>query len=284
MFQADSGGVFNYDEISAYLNARYVGPTESCWRIYGFRMHDHSHSIVRLPVLLPNHQQVYFVEGEEKAALATARRTPSMLQEYFSLNNKNEAEAREVLYKDITSEYRWNRGWNVRRQTTQTFGRLHFVDPKNIELLYLRALMLHVTDAKSFEDLLTIHGVTHASFKAAIALDIAKDDDEWRRCMTEAARYRSPFSLRNLFAILCVYCGVVNPENLLDEFKDILSEDFTRIYHDSTVAFALCCRELDIILQSHNTSFRQVIGYEVPQTVATIQEQRTRIPYGCTRL
>jgi hypothetical protein len=38
------------DEIRDYLDARYVGPAESAWRLFEFPMHGKSHTIERLPV------------------------------------------------------------------------------------------------------------------------------------------------------------------------------------------------------------------------------------------
>jgi hypothetical protein len=42
------------DEIKQYLGARYVSSCEACWRIFEFDLHGKSHSIIRLPVHLPN--------------------------------------------------------------------------------------------------------------------------------------------------------------------------------------------------------------------------------------
>ena len=52
-----------HNEIKKYLNCRYVSPPEALWRLNKYRLHEHSHTIVRLPVHLPNQQMVYFREG-----------------------------------------------------------------------------------------------------------------------------------------------------------------------------------------------------------------------------
>lgn len=48
------------DEITTYLNCRYVSAPEAVWRLSEFRMHEQSHTIVRLAIHLPEQQSVYF--------------------------------------------------------------------------------------------------------------------------------------------------------------------------------------------------------------------------------
>lgn len=57
------------DEVQNFLSGRYVGSTEAVWRIYENPMHFQSHSIVRLDIHLPNEQNVYFREGQERQAV-----------------------------------------------------------------------------------------------------------------------------------------------------------------------------------------------------------------------
>ena len=168
-----------------------------------------------------------------------------------------------ILYGDIPRYFTWKRGWSRRSASSKALRRLHFVDPKNVKFFYLRLLLLHLTDAKSFEDIRQVRGIQYDTYKeAATALGLAADDEELTNCLNEAAQMRSPFSLRNLLAILCGFFGVVSPMNLLEQFKVFLCEDFASMYMDDDVAYSLCCQELDNILRTHNTSFRQVFGLE----------------------
>ena len=48
----------NHDEIRNFIEARYVGPSETCWRILNKPLQDKSHSIIRLPIHLPNEQNI----------------------------------------------------------------------------------------------------------------------------------------------------------------------------------------------------------------------------------
>lgn len=62
----------NHDEISVFLNARYVGPSEAAWRLFAYGMNDQSHTVVRLRVHLPDSQNVYFKNDAPEAALIEA--------------------------------------------------------------------------------------------------------------------------------------------------------------------------------------------------------------------
>ena len=50
----------NRDEIKEYLDARYIGSSESCWHIYEFAMHAHDPHIYQLPVHLEDQQLVFY--------------------------------------------------------------------------------------------------------------------------------------------------------------------------------------------------------------------------------
>jgi hypothetical protein len=45
------------DEIALYLDARYLGPCEACWRLFGFKLLFRSHTVVRLIVHLDGFQR-----------------------------------------------------------------------------------------------------------------------------------------------------------------------------------------------------------------------------------
>src|ERR1044072_5854480 len=51
------------DEIKMYLDARYISASESIWRIFHYRMHNHTPNIQRLAIHLPNQQSVTFQDG-----------------------------------------------------------------------------------------------------------------------------------------------------------------------------------------------------------------------------
>ena len=72
---------------------------EAIWRLREYKMHDRSHSVMRLPVHLPNQQQIVFEEGREEEALLAARIGKTKLESWFELNTNNPA-AQVHLYTD----------------------------------------------------------------------------------------------------------------------------------------------------------------------------------------
>ena len=75
--------VLVHDEVRDFIDARYVGPPESCWRLLSFDMHGKSHVVERLPVHLPGRHAVLFNESMPATAIAADQTTK--LTAYFDL-------------------------------------------------------------------------------------------------------------------------------------------------------------------------------------------------------
>ena len=63
-----------YNEVQNYIDARYVSAPEAMWRLLKNKMHNRSHTVIRLPVHLPGRQRIIFEEGNEEQALYYAQR------------------------------------------------------------------------------------------------------------------------------------------------------------------------------------------------------------------
>ncbi|PWZ39241.1 hypothetical protein Zm00014a_013353 [Zea mays] len=48
------------NEVKEYLDARFICPYDSCWRILGYEIHRHFPPIARLPVHLPNENYITY--------------------------------------------------------------------------------------------------------------------------------------------------------------------------------------------------------------------------------
>jgi hypothetical protein len=64
---------FQQDEIKQYVDARYVGPPEACWRIFNFPMHSKSHSIERLAVHLKGGESIFSRTAKKARRLKQGR-------------------------------------------------------------------------------------------------------------------------------------------------------------------------------------------------------------------
>lgn len=260
------------DEVKNYVNGRYVGSTESMWRIYEFPMHFQSHTIMRLDIHLPNRQNIIFREGHEQQAIQNVRNTK--LLAYFQLNNEDRY-ARQIKYVDIPTHYTWNNA--EKRWQRRVLGgdkiltRMYVVSPRDVELFHLRLLLLHVVGAKSFADVRTYNGVIYNSFiEACHARGIASNDNEWRVCLNECKEFHSPRQMRELFAFICALNVPANALLLWEEFKEDLSEDFL-INHSEDVSFNRSLIEIEEILIVHNVNC-EALGLPIPNYSNNIQD------------
>lgn len=84
----------------------------------------------------------------------------------------------------------------------------------------------YVKAPTSYEDIYTVDGKLHSSFKdVCVARSLLENDEEWHESMKEASLWAIPDQLRNLFVMLLVHCEVTNPLKLWNSFLKYLSED-----------------------------------------------------------
>ena len=193
------------------------------WRLSENKMHGQSHTIYRLPVHLPGEQNVYYNEGQERQAVEQAMQRDTHLTAWFKLNQIDHR-ARTLLYCEIPEHYvfdRKNTKWTFRVRKLNVITRMYSVSPKQVEKFHLRLLLLHVPGATSFENLRTVEGNEMQTFKeACIRLRLLDDDAEIHNTLREAATFRMPRQLLNIFATLCIFNHPVNALQLWNEFKE----------------------------------------------------------------
>lgn len=253
-----------YNEITNFINCRYVSAPEAIWRLREYHMHDRSHNVCRLPVHLPNQQTVFFEQGNETAALLISKDT--MLESWFKLNTKDPV-ANQWLYTEIPEHYVYdgkNRIWKTRqRGGDKVIARMHTVSVKDEELFYLRILILHIRGAKSFEHIKTVDGVECETFKAAALLrGLLDSDDEWDRCLSNGGTYLMPRQLRDMFAYICCFCHPSQPLKLWDDHKENLSMDFSQRYNEE-ISKNKALHDINFILLQHGLSC-EILGLPKP--------------------
>ncbi|XP_075091768.1 uncharacterized protein LOC142171941 [Nicotiana tabacum] len=89
---------------------------------------------------------------------------------------------------------------------------------------------MNVSAPKSYEDLLRVNGICCDTFReSAERKGLLHCDNSLVKCMSEAACYQMPYSLRCLFATILVHCSPDNPRELWKQFEDSMSEDFKNL-------------------------------------------------------
>ena len=151
-----------------------------------------------------------------------------MLTAFFDRNKTDEG-AGQYLYKDFPKHYTWNRSLrrlNPRRQGSMK-GRLVSANPAEGERFYLRLLLSHITGPTCFQDLYTVNGLLHPTFrKASLERGLIESDDNLSQCLVEASLFHFPNALRRLFATMLIYCEPGDVRKLWDGHYDSLFEDY----------------------------------------------------------
>ncbi|KAK8929000.1 hypothetical protein KSP39_PZI017797 [Platanthera zijinensis] len=158
----------NYDEVSKYVNGRWICALEAMCKILKFGLYQIFPNVVRLQVHLPNRHQVQFHSCQSISnVLGDERNNRIMLTEFFRVYNEG-IEQTNYLYVDFAKHYIWlipSRKWTPRLLNRRVIGRLYAVAPSEGERFYLRLLLNHIPGPKSFNDILTVLGVRYLTFK-----------------------------------------------------------------------------------------------------------------------
>lgn len=83
------------------------------------------------------------------------------------------------------------------------------------EVYYLRVLLNIVRGPTSFEEIRTVNGFVHETYKdSCYALGLLDDDKEYIEAIKEASFWSSGKYLRKLFSIILLSKSVTTPENV----------------------------------------------------------------------
>ncbi|XP_026459754.1 uncharacterized protein LOC113360460 [Papaver somniferum] len=149
------------DEVQMYIDARYIGPPEAAWRLYGYSMHKEHPHVERLAIHFPGKQKIiYESAGTIDDVAEKAENYKSTLMTYFEYYAENPTTPAYTYHK-FPQHFVWlddhNTLWTIRQQ-----------------------------GANSFEQLKIVKGELHHTFKkACIALGVLADDGEWLECLEE---------------------------------------------------------------------------------------------------
>ena len=233
------------DEISEYLQCRYISEQDALWRLLGYEVHHHTPAVERLPVHLPYANIVPFKNNSKlKKLIEEPDIKKTKLTEWFTTNQKN-PKGLELTYCGFPSKFTWiqkHRTWEERKHGDK-IGRLYYVNPSEGERFYLRQLLMIVKGAKSYDDIKTYKGTIYSTFKeACIARGLLANDNEWYDAFKEATTWASAFQLRNLFVTMLLHCQIQNEKlffeanwkHMVDDYKLKLKRQYHPIDYNIT--------------------------------------------------
>jgi hypothetical protein len=220
----------NDNEVDLYVQCRYIGPTEGCWRLFKFHVHEEWPPVYHLSVHEPDRHPFAFSKTDTPAQIAAkAAAAKSLLMGFFEYNRNLAPDAVCYKYAEMPTHYIWDkptRRWKRRQRLLGTIGRMFHCGPNRGELFYIRLLLTVKVGPTSFEDLRTVDGELHPTFRAACqAMGLLEDDQEWLRTFEEAAHFRTGTYLRSLFTIALLHGSVTDPPALWAQFKHTICDD-----------------------------------------------------------
>ena len=93
----------------------------------------------------------------------------------------------------------------------------------------MRLLLTKLHGATCFEDIRTIDGVLHPTFKSAcMALGLLNDDGEWHDALNEASTWASGVHLRNMLCSMLMFSEIADPVKLWESHWVHLTDDLLR--------------------------------------------------------
>ena len=264
-----------HDEVQDFIDARYVGPPESCWRLLSFEMHGKSHVVERLPVHLPGRQSVLFDESDPASAVATDQATK--LTAYFSLvrdgwraEGLQDLAAPPLYYFDVPKWYVWSQKtkiWKARQRgrmrSNKVLARMYSVAPQDTDRFYLRMLLLHLPNVEAFVGPSGLKQDEVTTWRsAATAHGLVDDDSEYELSMHEAALTHMPGLLRGFFVQILFHCEPADPNTLWEKFKEELAEDFLRTAISTERGYQAALHDIDQRLHSVGKS---IADFQLPE-------------------
>ncbi|KAM5549294.1 hypothetical protein ABKV19_000622 [Rosa sericea] len=216
------------DEISAYLNCRYLTPHESVWRLFEYSIHSRHPAVQHLQIHLPLEQNITFNEYQSIESIIKNKSTEdTMLTGWFKANTIYPG-ASELTYTEFPTKFVWDddkKCWTPRRKY-KSIGRITYVHPAAGELYYMRMLLNIQKGCNNFDSIKTINGITYSSYQEACrVLGLLGDDKEWIEALQNSLHAATASEIRQLFVTIILFCDVADPQMLLDSYWLNMSDD-----------------------------------------------------------
>ncbi|XP_053595510.1 uncharacterized protein LOC128667831 [Microplitis demolitor] len=229
--------VGDLDEVTKYEAGRYISTSEAVWRIVSFPIHERFPPVMHLAVHLENGQRVFFNENNILNQINNSKTTLMAFFELCKVDNF----AKKLLYCEVPAYYVWRKHQFHRRKQGKivpgylgikkdhVLGRVYTVHPTNTECYYLRLLLHEVRGPESFTALRTIKDVIYPPFQEACrVMGLLEDDAHWDQTLAEVSISDSSYKIRELFAVMLVFCQVGDPIKLWDKYRDNFTDDIKR--------------------------------------------------------
>ncbi|CAH1445086.1 unnamed protein product [Lactuca virosa] len=223
----------DHDEIGEFYNCRYISACEACWRLFGYDIHYRTPSVERLSFHLEHKQPVVFKPNQHLNQVVSKPTVAASQFLAWMECNKHDEDARKLSYVEFPTKYVWNKSdkiWTKRKTKSKALGRLNHVSPKAGDIYYLRILLNKIKGPTCYEDIKTINGIVHDSYKdACYALGLLDDDREYISSINETHHWATASFCRSLFVMLITSDSLSSPAHVFEETYQCLSDDVIHV-------------------------------------------------------
>ncbi|XP_021985309.1 uncharacterized protein LOC110881326 [Helianthus annuus] len=166
----------------------------------------------------PDRATVVVVQGDNQ----NEEPSKDEIKEYYDCRYIS---AYEASWRIFSNEIE-NRCWEP-RQKGKAIGRIHSVPPSFGEAYFLRILLNKVKGPKSFDDIRTVNGHVHDTFRdACYALGLLDDDTEYIEAIKEANETTTCSYIRVLFAMMLLSNTLSRPKVVWQSTWKYMTDDF----------------------------------------------------------
>ncbi|KAL7616464.1 hypothetical protein Lser_V15G00051 [Lactuca serriola] len=223
----------DHDEIGEFYNCRYISACEACWRLFGYDIHYRTPPVERLSFHLEHKVPVVFKPNQHLNQVVSKPTVAASQFLAWMECNKHDEDARNLSYVEFPTKYVWNKSdkiWTKRKTKSKALGRLNHVSPKAGDIYYLRILLNKIKGPTCYEDIKTINGIVHDSYKdACYALGLLDDDREYISSINETHHWATASFCRSLFVMLITSDSLSSPAHVFEETYQCLSDDVIHI-------------------------------------------------------
>ncbi|XP_023741901.2 uncharacterized protein LOC111889982 [Lactuca sativa] len=222
------------EEIGECYNCRYISACEACWRLFAYDIHYRTPPVERLSFHLENKQPVVFKPNQHLNQVVSKPTVAASQFLAWMECNKHDEDARKLSYVEFPTKYVWNKSdkiWTKRKTKSKALGRLNHVSPKAGDIYYLRILLNKIKGPTSYEDIKTINGIVHDSYKdACYALGLLDDNREYISSINETHHWATTSFCRSLFVMLITSDSLSSPAHVFEETYQYLSDDVIHVH------------------------------------------------------
>ncbi|KAI7963676.1 hypothetical protein MJO29_004103 [Puccinia striiformis f. sp. tritici] len=211
------------DETKAFVDARYIGAPEARLpAVQRLILHDPKRGLLLAKLVKPEAT----TEQKAKASRTTLNQFSQLNIDGTQGLFKN---ARDCYYHEIPNHFAWDKTvnkWVPRTKVLTTVGRIYFASLHQGKRYYIRLLLLHRKDVRSFKDLRTVGGMIMPDFRAAAdELGLLLNNKQYDQALAEGAAFKTGFQLHLMFCIILVHSPPAAPPKLFEDHWRNLGDD-----------------------------------------------------------